>query len=417
MSSGTPKNRFVSLQCISCGTDYPETTRAKCAKCSGILSGKFDLSGKNFDLASRSESIWQFRDMMPAVVVERVVSMGEGWTPLVSAKRYGRTIGNYGLLCKIEGANPSGSFKDRVASLGISLAASWGKEGVFTASSGNAAAAVSAYAARAGLGCLVLIREDSTPSKLGQIAMYGPKLMRVRGIFQSQETLAKTLETTQRALPTWLNHFVWAPYNPLLIDALKTIAYEIAADSALSGLPDYVVVPTAGGDLLYGIFKGFLELRNTGAINQLPKMIVAQGLHADPTVEAVEAGLDTVPETKTADTIAGALRVNFGADHSVAAIKQSRGFGVAVSDDEILEAQRQIASLEGIFTEISSATALAAVAKATKNGRIQKDEKVVAILTGSGFKDYHPPFEDISAVPFVESIDSLPSKLRSSYGL
>ncbi len=354
---------------------------------------------------------------MPPVQGDQIITMGEGWTPLVDAKKYGSMIGAPQLSCKLEGANPSGAFKDRVASLGISLALAWGKKGVFTASSGNAAAAVSAYAARAGLDCLVLVREDSTPSKLGQIAMYGPKLMRVRGIFQSQESLAKTLLETQKALPGWLNHFVWAPYNPLLIDALKTVAYEITADCASSELPDYIVVPTAGGDLLYGIFKGFQELKTTGSINKLPKMIVAQGLHADPTVEAVEAGLSTIPETKTSDTVAGALRVNFGADHSLVAVKESGGFGVAVSDEEILSAQRQIASSEGIFTEISSATALAAVAKAAKQGRIQKDRRVVAILTGSGFKDYHPPFEDISLVPFAESIGVLPSKLRSSYGL
>jgi threonine synthase len=355
--------------------------------------------------------------VLPPVATNQVVTMGEGWTPLIPAGKYGKSFGSSGLWCKIEGENPSGSFKDRVASLGISLALSWGKRGVFTASSGNAAAAISAYAARAGLDCLVLIREDSTPSKLGQIAMYGPKLLRVRGIFQTQQTLAKTLEITQRALPSWLNHFVWAPYNPLLIDALKTIAYEIATDCEDSELPDCVVVPTAGGDLLYGIFKGFQELKSTGMVNKIPKMIVAQGLHADPTVEAVEAGLDRVPETETTDTVAGALRVNFGADHSLVAVRESGGFGVAVSDEEILRAQGEIASMEGIFTEISSATALAAVSKAIHSGRIQKEDKVAAILTGSGFKDYRPPFSDISSVPFAESIESVPSKLKSSFDL
>ncbi len=203
----------------------------------------------------------------------------------------------------------------------------------------------------------------------------------------------------------------------MLIDALKTIAYEIAADCEDSELPDYVVVPTAGGDLLFGIFKGFQELKTTGLVSKIPGMIVAQGLHANPTVEAVEAGLDRVPETKTADTIAGALRVNFGADHALVAVKESGGFGVAVSDEEILRAQREIASMEGIFTEISSATALAAVSKAISSGRMQKEDKVVAILTGLGFKDYHPPFDDLSSVPFAENIESVPSKLKSSYSL
>ena len=387
----------------------------RCAKCPGILTGKFDLEGKIFNLQLKRESIWQFRDMMPPVPDNQVVSMGEGWTPLISAKRYGDLIGNSQLFCKIEGENPSGSFKDRVASLGVSLALSWGKKGTFTASSGNAAAAISAYSARAGLDCLVLLREDSTPSKLGQIAMYGPRLLRVRGIFNTQHTLAKTLKITQNALPFWLNHFVWAPYNPLLIDALKTVAYEIAAECQETALPDYVVVPTAGGDLLYGIFKGFQELKTTGAIDHIPGLIVAQGLHANPTVEAVESGAKSVPETETADTVAGALRVNFGADHSLVAVRESRGFGIAVSDEEILKAQREVAALDGIFTEVSSATALAAISKAISTGRMQRDDKVIAILTGLGFKDYYPPFKEISLVPLAESIETVPQVLKSRF--
>jgi len=291
-----------------------------------------------------------------------------------------------------------------------------GKPGVFTASSGNAAAAISAYAARAGIKCLVLIREDSTPSKLGQISMYGANLLGVREIFHSQQTLARALDLTQDALPKWLNHFVWAPYNPLLIDGLKTIAYEIASDCLNSELPDYIFVPTAGGDLLYGIFKGFQELKQRGAVDKIPRMVVAQGLNSSPTVAAIESGSNNVPETEKADTVAGALRVNFGTEHTLVAVRQSKGFGVAVSDDEIISAQRKIAASEGIFTEVSSATALGGVEKSINDGRVRKDEKILAILTGSGFKDYSPPFKDISLVPLAESSEKIPAILKSSYG-
>ncbi|HKW04340.1 MAG TPA: pyridoxal-phosphate dependent enzyme, partial [Nitrososphaerales archaeon] len=192
------------------------------------MSGKFDTSG-SFPKPSKQlpSSIWHFRDFFPPVKDSNIVSMGEGFTPLVKATRYGRSIGIKNLLCKLEGQNPSGSFKDRLASLGLSLARQWKKKGVFTASSGNAAAAISAYSARAGIPCLILIREDSSISKLGQISMYGPKLLRVRNIFRDQASLASALSLTQKSLPEWLNHFAWAPYNPLLVDALKTVAYEI----------------------------------------------------------------------------------------------------------------------------------------------------------------------------------------------
>jgi len=382
----------------------------------GILSAKYDLNGKSFDFQAARNSIWQFRDMMPPVSDSNIISMREGWTPFIEAKRYGHSIGSSSLWCKVEGQNPSGSFKDRAASLGLSLAMEWRKPGVFTASSGNAAAAISAYSARAGIKCLVLIREDSTPSKLGQIAMYGANLLRVREIFRDQQTLARALDLTQKALPDWLNHFVWAPYNPLLIDGLKTIAYEVASDCQNIELPDCIFVPTAGGDLLYGIFKGFQELKESGAVDKIPRMVVAQGLNSSPTVAAIESGLDKVPETEKADTVAGALRVNFGTEHTLIAVRQSKGFGIAVSDDEIISAQRKIALSEGIFTEVSSATALAGIEKSIKNGRVQKDEKVVAILTGSGFKDYSPPFKDISLVPLADSSERIPTVLKSSYG-
>ncbi|HXQ93183.1 MAG TPA: threonine synthase [Nitrososphaerales archaeon] len=380
------------------------------------MSAKYDLNGKSFDFQAARNSIWQFRDMMPPVSDSNIISMREGWTPFIEAKRYGHSIGSSSLWCKVEGQNPSGSFKDRAASLGLSLAMEWRKPGVFTASSGNAAAAISAYSARAGIKCLILIREDSTPSKLGQIAMYGANLLRVREIFRDQQTLARALDLTQKALPDWLNHFVWAPYNPLLIDGLKTIAYEVASDCQNIELPDCIFVPTAGGDLLYGIFKGFQELKESGAVDKIPRMVVAQGLNSSPTVAAIESGLDKVPETEKADTVAGALRVNFGTEHTLIAVRQSKGFGIAVSDDEIISAQRKIALSEGIFTEVSSATALAGIEKSIKNGRVQKDEKVVAILTGSGFKDYSPPFKDISLVPLADSSERIPTVLKSSYG-
>jgi threonine synthase len=393
-------------------------THSRCAKCSGILTGHYDLTeGISFDLESIPKlSIWDFREMMPPLNDSNIVSMGEGWTPLIEAPRFGDFIGSENLLCKMEGQNPSGSFKDRAASLGLSLAKEWKKEGVFTASSGNAAAAVSAYSARAGIKCLVLIREDSTPSKLGQISMYGPLLLRVREIFKTKEKLAEALELTQKALPTWLNHFVWAPYNPLLIDGLKSIAYEIAVD-AKGELPEYIFVPTAGGDLLYAIFKGFEELKTLGLVVNIPRMVVTQGKNAAPTVLAVESGASTVPEIATADTIAGALRVNFGTEHTLVAVRESSGFGMSVTDEEILDAQRTIAAKEGIFTEISSATALAAISKSIKEGKIRNNDRVLAILTGSGFKDYQPSFQDISSVPLAESSDKIPAVLKAKYSV
>jgi threonine synthase len=144
---------------------------------------------------------------------------------------------------------------------------------------------------------------------------------------------------------------------------------------------------------------------------------VTQGKNAAPTVLAVESSASSVPEIETADTIAGALRVNFGTEHTLFAVKESGGFGMSVTDEEILEAQRTIASKEGIFTEISSATALAAIYRSVKEGKIRGEDRALAILTGSGFKDYHPSFGDISAVPLAESSDQIPAVLKAKYSV
>ncbi|MCL5067818.1 MAG: pyridoxal-phosphate dependent enzyme, partial [Thaumarchaeota archaeon] len=273
------------------------------------------------------------------------------------------------------------------------------------------AAAVSAYSARAGVPCLVLIREDSTPSKLAQISMYGARLLRVRDLFQSEESLFRALTLTQQSLPDWLNHFVWVTFNPLLVDSLKTIAYEIASQS----VPDYVFVPTAGGDLLYGIHKGFSELKALGLIEKVPKMVVVQGKDASPTVQAIQSGSRLVPHTDKAQTVAGALRVNFGAEHTLVAVKESGGFGVALTDEEIIAAERDVAKREGIFCEVSSATALAGIAQALKENRIASDESACAILSGIGFKEYSSPFEDVAQVPLATKLEDIPKVIEISH--
>lgn len=401
------KSLFQGLKCIKCGTQNHPTTASACKACGGVLTGVYRLKEASWEL-KRGSSIWQFSSLFPPISEDNITTLGEGWTPYLKIDSYGEKIGVKGLWCKLEGVNPTGSFKDRAASLIVSLAKEWGKEGIFTASTGNAAAAISAYAARGGISSLVLVREDSTPSKIGQISMYGPTIIRVKGLFSTKENLFDALARTQEALPTWQNGFMWAPINPLAVDALKTISYEIAAER----IPDYVFVPTAGGDLLFGIYKGFAELREAGLIEKVPRMVAVQGENASPLVRAIEHGLDHVEDTEKADTIAGALRINFGADHPLIAVRRSGGFGVGVSDQEILEAHRHLAKTEGIFAEISSCTALAAVKRAVEEGRVSPDEEVAVILTGSGFKDYLPDSGSPDELPLAESADQLPDKIR-----
>ncbi|MDA4128957.1 MAG: threonine synthase [Thaumarchaeota archaeon] len=401
-------NRFESLACANCGRAYPADTHSRCTSCGGILEGHYRLDGRFLDDFHR-RSIWDFAEFFPPVKKENVISLGEGWTPYVEAPNFAKRVGLRHIWCKIEGCNPTGSFKDRAASLGLSLASEWRKKGVFTASDGNAAAAISAYSARARMKCLVLIAEDSPAQKLAQIMMYSPILLRVRGLYESVSSLESALEQTQAILPDWLNHFIWAPFNPLLVDPYKTLAYEIALSQKL---PDCIFVPVAGGELLSGLYRGFQELREMGQVDRLPRLVAVQGEGADPTVQAIEKGLDQVMETGPPRTVAGALRVNFGAEHSITAVRKSDGFGISVSDEQIMKGQIEIAQDEGIFCEISSAVALAAISKAVDLGKIGGDETVAAILTGAGLKDYPVTADDISNIPLSENVSSLSTALE-----
>lgn len=404
-------NRFEGLNCIRCGDGYPLDTHTRCTKCEGILTATYKIN-PDLSQARDTNGIWRFADYLPPVSKQNVVTLGEGSTPYVETPHYARKARLTELWCKLEGSNPTGSFKDRAASLGLSLAREWGKKGVFTISTGNAGAATSAYAARAGLRCLILIRDDSPAAKISQIAMYSPAMLRVHGVYDSRSALERAFALTQGSLPGWLNHFLWAPINPLLVDAFKTVSYEMASDP--SKIPDYIFVPVGGGDLIYGMYKGFMELKEMGVVASLPKLVAVQGEGANATVSAIESGAQVVAETETANTVAEALRINFGAEHSIVAVNGSRGFGIATSDAEIIEAQREIAKLDGVFCELSSATALSAISKAVAAGRINRDDRVAAILTGSGFKDFRPAIEDISQIPLAKSVESIPDAVRQT---
>ncbi|MDA4127737.1 MAG: threonine synthase [Thaumarchaeota archaeon] len=401
-------NRFRFLACSNCATTYPTDYHSRCTKCGGILEAHYRLEGK-FPTDFERRSMWDFADFLPPVKEENVVSLGEGWTPHVPSPNFAKRVGLRHVWCKLEGCNPTGSFKDRTASLGLSLVREWGKKGVFAASDGNAGAAISAYSARAQVRCLILISEDAPTQKLAQIMIYSPTLLRVRGLYESASSLESALAQAQDVLPDWLNLFIWAPFNPLLVEPYTSIAYEIALNKEI---PDYIFVPVAGGELLSGISRGFQELREMGMLDRTPKLVAVQGKGADPTVQAIEKGLDKVLETGPPVTVAGAIRVNFGAEHSIKAVRKSGGFGISVTDEQILNAQKQIARDEGIFCEISSAVALAAISEALSLGKMGADETATTILTGAGLKDYLSTDADLSRAPISESVSSLSMTLK-----
>jgi threonine synthase len=276
-----------------------------------------------------------------------------------------------------------------------------GKE-VLTASSGNAAAAISTYAAAAGLKCLILLEPGSPPAKLRQALATGAQVLPVAGIFaHGPEAIgALILETAARL--NYYPAFVWAPVNPYILEGIKTISYEIAAH--LPGPPNTLICPVGGGDMLTAQWRGYLELKQAGVINRLPRLIAVQSLNAPPLLEAFRSGAKRVGTLPYANSKISGINVPFSGDHVLAAVRESEGLVIGVSDEAVLAMQRRLAIEEGLWAEPVSAAPLAALAELCTQGQIQAGERIVCILSGAGFKDTHLAEAEAQAIVQQEPV-------------
>jgi threonine synthase len=291
------------------------------------------------------------------------------------------------LYFKNEGRNPSGSFKDRPGALAVTLAKEAGARGVLTASSGNAATAISAYAAAAGLRCLILLEPGNPPAKLRQALATGAEVLPVKGIFaHGPESLQNFLEIVAARLNYYLG-FIWAPVNPYILEGIKSISYEIVA--RLPGPPDIVICPVGGGDMLAAQWRGYLEMKRAGMIKRLPRMVAVQSVNAAPLLQAFRTGAEWVSSLPSASSKISGINVAFTGDHALAAVRNSGGFAIGVRDEEVFDTQRQIGAEEGIWTEPAGAVPVAAISELLSMGEIRRDERIVCILSGAGFKDSH----------------------------
>jgi len=289
-------------------------------------------------------------------------------------------------MLKDESRNPTGSFKDRAISVAVTWALQQRAKRLVSASSGNAAAAVAAYSAKAGLDCFLLLDSKSPPTKHLQPLVYGAKGVSVKNLFRgTPQDLSELLYVLSQRLDAY-NVFCWALINPYTLEGNKTIAYEIC-EALEWNPPDVVVVPVGGGDNLVAEWKGFNEMLELGLINKLPKMVGVQSSKADPLVRALRSGSETITPIEEPSSIASGINVPYTGDHTLKAIRESQGVAVSVDDEAILLAEKVIARLEGMWVEPSSAASVAAVPKLVNSGILSKDDTVVCVLTGSGLKD------------------------------
>ncbi|MFN4133003.1 MAG: threonine synthase [Candidatus Hadarchaeales archaeon] len=379
----------MRLECISCGSSFNITERFyTCPNCGGLLEVEMDAVEikKKLDpeqLERTPPKVWKYRAFMPILDDSKIVSLGEGGTPLHRCRRLAREIGIETLYIKFEGANPTGSFKDRGMTVGITKALEFGARTVACASTGNTSASLAAYAAKAGLRCLVILPKGKVAlGKLTQTMVFGAKVLAIKGNFD--EALAIVREICMKHREIYLLNSL----NPFRLQGQKSIGFEIA-DQLEWETPDRVIVPMGNCANIWAIYKGFLELEMVGLTKRVPQMIGVQASGAMPIVKAIKAGHRDFIPVKNPETIATAIRIGNPVNglKAIRAIRESKGTAESVTDGEIIRAQKMIARLEGIGVEPASAASVAGLIKLLKRGEIRRDESVVCVATGHLLKD------------------------------
>jgi threonine synthase len=380
---------FLShLECTNCAETFScDEIHTTCPACEKVLYARYDLdaakqSFRKEDLAGRPPDMWRWFELLPVRDSENVISLGEGHTPLLHARTLGGHHNASNLYIKEEGQNPTGSFKARGLSAAVSKAKELGVASIAIPSAGNAAAALAAYGARAGISAHVYMPADTPEMMKTEAVAYGAELTLVNGLINDA---GKQLREVAEA-NGWFD--ISTLKEPYRAEGKKTMGLELAEQFDWK-LPDAIIYPTGGGTGIVGIWKAFDELEAIGWIGpKRPKMISVQSEGCAPIVKAFNDGATSASLWENAQTIAQGLRVPAAiADYLILqAIRESGGTAIAVSDSEILNALRTIARSEGIFAAPEGAATYAACIKLFDSGFLDREEKVVLFNTGSGLK-------------------------------
>ncbi len=342
----------------------------------------------------------KYRDHLPVSDDTRVISLGEGNTPLIRLNNVPRAIGkDVDIYVKYEGLNPTGSFKDRGMTMAVTKAVEEGSKAIICASTGNTSAAAAAYAARAGITAFVIIPEGKIAmGKLAQAMMYGAIIMQIRGNFDEGMNLVK--EVAEVAPVTIVNSI-----NPYRLQGQKTAAFEIVEE--LGAAPDYHCLPVGNAGNITAHWMGYSESHNQGFANNLPKMVGYQASGAAPFMRG--------EMVKNPETVATAIRIGVPQswDKAWNVQKESGGWFDELTDDEILATQKMLAETEGVFCEPASAASLGGAIRDVKNGKIPEGSKIVCTLTGNGLKDPDTAIAQCKAAKMV-TIDATLSDVKGA---
>jgi len=376
------------LECAACGLRH-EARRLHnlCTQCGKPLLVRYDLkraaaSLTKESLADREPDLWRYREVLPVEHDENIVNLGEGFTPLVHASRLGAQLGLSQLYIKDEGQNPTQSFKARGMAAAVSMAKELGATKLAVPSAGNAAGALAAYAARAGLEAFIFMPNDTPRANVIECEQTGAQVTLMEGLI----TDCGAEVARRKEAEGWFD--VSTLKEPYRIEGKKTMGYELAEQFDWE-LPDVIIYPTGGGTGLIGMWKAFDEMQEIGWIgSKRPRMITVQASGCAPIVRAFEEGKRFADEFPKAQTTASGLRVPraIGDFLILDALRASGGTAIAVTDKELIDATKVIGAAEGIFCAPEGAACLPALKKLLADDSVKPDERVVLFNTGSGVK-------------------------------
>lgn len=379
--------KIKTLQCIRCGKDHKlSETKYNCVACGGNLQVLYDYNlikkRLNYEVLQENwdRSIWRYADLLPLPNLKHIPPVQIGWTPLYRAEKLGQEINVPNLYVKDEGRNPSASFKDRANAVVVARAMDQRERVITTASTGNAASSLACLTGNLDISTVIFMPENAPPAKIAQVLVFGATVILVKGNYDDAFDLC--LKASREY--GWYNRSTG--YNPFTREGKKTCAFEICEQLKWE-VPDKVIVPVGDGNIISGIWKGFVEFENLDIIEKLPQLVAVQAEGSDAVKRACESGADI--QAVSGKTLADSISVCVPRDglSAVSAIKDSGGFAVSVTDDEIISAIPELARGSNVFAEPAGAAGWAGLKKAAAKGLVKENESVVLLVTGSGLKD------------------------------
>jgi len=389
----TERPTFVThLECAMEGDRYPADTIHNLSRANKPLLVRYDLAGvkkalSKDALASRPQDLWRYRELLPVRRVSDIVSLGESVTPLIALPKLAAKLGGGELIVKDEGRLPTGSFKARGLVMAVSMAKALGIKHMAMPTNGNAGAALAAYATRAGIKSTVFCPQDTPEVNVSEIELQGATVYRVNGLIDD----CGKIVGEGKAKAGWFDTSTLK--EPYRIEGKKTMGLELAEQLGWD-VPDVIFYPTGGGTGLIGMWKAFAELEAIGFIGKKrPRMVAVQAAGCAPMVRAFDAGEEHAPRFENAHTIASGIRVPqaIGDFLILRAVRESKGFAIAVTDENISAALDEVARTEGFLMCPEGAATYAAYKESLADGRVRRDERVVLFNCATGLKYPLPP--------------------------